>query len=233
VALGKRFIGSEIGRNIVGFVAAQYVRLVFWTTRWQVVNGQVLSDLLADGQGVITITWHSRLMMVPIAWPGPKQLYLLASRHGDGELIARAMTHFGMIMVRGSTQRAGRDRDKGGTAAMRQMLALLKAGHSIGLTPDGPRGPAMRLSEGVIALARLSGAPIIPVTVCTGRYHAFGSWDRFRFALPFSRGAMVFGEPITIYRQIDEHANEAARRHVETALCAVTEQADRLVGIAP
>jgi hypothetical protein len=233
VGLGKRFIGSETGRNIIGFVAAQYVRLVNWTTKWQVVNGQFLHDSLANGQGIISITWHSRLMMVPIAWPGPKPLHLLVSRHRDGEMIARAMSHFGMIMIRGSTRRAGRDRDKGGSAALRQMLGLLQAGHSIGLTPDGPRGPAMHLSEGVITLARLSGAPIIPVTVCTRRHHAFDSWDKFRFALPFSRGVMVFGAPITIDREIDEQAKEASRHQVETALCAVTEQADRLLGTVP
>lgn len=233
MGLGKRFVGSNPGRAIIGFVAAQYVRLVFRTTRWQVQGGKILPGLLASGQGVIPITWHSRLMMVPIAWPGSKPLYMLASRHGDGELIARAMRHFGMIMVRGSTHRAGHDRDRGGMAALRQMLAILKAGNSIGLTPDGPRGPAMRMGEGVIALARLSGAPIVPVTICTRRHHVFNSWDRFRLALPFSRGAMVFGEPITVARGIDGAAQEAARQQVEDALCMVTEQADRLLGIVP
>jgi len=88
----------------------------------------------------------------------------------------------------------------------------------------------MRMSEGVIALARLSGAPIIPVIICTRRHHTFDSWDRFRLALPFSRGAMVFGEPITVARRIDAEAQEAARQQVEDALCAVTSQADRLLG---
>ena len=230
MGLGKRFVGSNLGRTIIGFVAAQYVRLVFRTTRWQVQGGHVLPELLATGQGVIPITWHSRVMMVPIGWPGPKPLYLLASHHGDGELIARAMSRFGMIMVRGSTHRPGHDRDRGGTAAMRQMLNILKAGNSIGLTPDGPRGPAMRMSEGVIALARLSGAPIVPVTICTRRHHTFNSWDRFRLALPFSRGAMVIGEPVTVARKIDAEAQEAARQQVEAALFAVPEQADRLLG---
>ena len=226
--LGKRFLGTSLGRSLFGYLAAQYVRLVNRTTNWQIMNGQIITDLLGQGRAIIPITWHSRLMMIPIAWPGPKPLHLLASRHGDGELIARAMTHFGMVMVRGSSHRPERDRDKGGTEAMRQMLSLLKQGHSIGLTPDGPRGPAMHLSPGVIALARLSGAPIVPVSICTGRYRALGSWDRFRFALPFSTGAMVFGEPITIERSIDEPAQDDARRRVEAALNAVTEQADRI-----
>jgi hypothetical protein len=112
------------------------------------------------------------------------------------------------------------------------MLASLKQGHSVGITPDGPRGPAMRLSAGVVALARLSGAPIVPVAVCTGRYYVLDTWDRFHFALPFSKGAIVIGDPITIERKIDGPAQEAARRQVEAALMEVTERADQMTGTA-
>lgn len=229
--LGKWLMGSPAGRATIGFLAAQYARLVNLTTRWRIENAQVIPDLLDQRGAIIFVTWHGRLMMAPFGWPGTAPLHLLVSRHGDGDLIARAMGHFGLGMVRGSSHRPDRERDKGGAAAMRQMLSLLKAGCSIGITPDGPRGPAMHLSPGVITLARLSGAPIVPVIVSTGRYHILGSWDRFRLALPFSRGAMVFGAPITIAREGDDAAAEAARRRVEEALMAVTERADRLAGI--
>ncbi len=231
--LGKRVLGTSPGQAAFGFLAAQYVRLVNLTTKWRRINDRVIPDLLGQGRSIIFVTWHGRLMMVPIAWPGGRPVHLLVSRHGDGELIARAMGHFGMVTVRGSTHRPERERDKGGSAALREMLVSLKQGHSIGITPDGPRGPAMQLGAGVIALARLSGAPIVPLAVCTGRYHALGTWDRFHFALPFSKGAMVFGEPITIERKIDGPAREAARRQVEAALMEVTERADRLTGTAP
>jgi lysophospholipid acyltransferase (LPLAT)-like uncharacterized protein len=233
VRLAKRFLGTSPGQAAFGFLVAQYVRLVNLTTKWRQVNDRVIPDLLGRGQAIIFVAWHGRLMMLPIAWPGTAPLHLLVSRHGDGELIARAMGHFGMIMVRGSTHRPERERDKGGSAAMRELLATLKQGHSVGLTPDGPQGPAMQLSAGVIALARLSGAPIVPVAVGTGRYHALDTWDRFRFALPFSKGAMVFGDPISVARRIDPPAREAARRQVEAALMEVNERADRLTGAAP
>lgn len=230
--LGKWFLGTAPSKAVFGFVAAQYIRLVNLTTRWRIINDRVVPDLLGQGRAVIFVTWHGRLMMVPCAWPGTTPLHLLASRHGDGEMIARAMRHFGMIMVRGSTHRPERQRDKGGAAAMREMLASLKQGHSVGITPDGPRGPAMRLSAGVVALARLSGAPIVPVAVCPGRYYVLDTWDRFHFALPFSKGAIVIGDPITIERKIDGPAQEAARRQVEAALMEVTERADQMTGTA-
>jgi len=229
VGLGKRFFGTPLGRALIGFSVAQYVRLVDRTTIWQVTNGNFLNDLLAQGTGFILITWHGSLMMTPVGWPGPKPLHVLVSRHGDGELVAHAMTRFGMVMVRGSTYREDRDRDKGGAAATRQLVALLKDGQAVALTPDGPQGPARSLSGGVITLARLSGAPILPVTILTARHRLLRSWDHFRVALPFSNGAIVFGEPIVVDRLLDEDGKEAKRLEVEVALNAVTDQAGHLV----
>jgi len=229
VGLGKRLFGTPLGRALIGFSAAQYVRFVDRTTIWQVTNRNFLNDLLAQETGFILITWHGSLMMTPVGWPGPKPLHVLVSRHGDGELVAHAMTRFGMVMVRGSTYREDRDRDKGGAAATRQLVALLKDGQAVALTPDGPRGPARSLSGGVITLARLSGAPILPVTILTERHRLLRSWDHFRVALPFSNGAIVFGEPIVVDRLLDEDGKEAKRLEVEVALNEVTDQASQLV----
>ena len=230
MGLGKRFFGTPLGRALIGFSAAQYVRLVDLTTTWQVTNGNFLDNLLAQGTGFILITWHGSLMMTPVGWPGPKSLHVLVSRHGDGELVAHAMTRFGMVMVRGSTHREDRDQDKGGVVAMRKLVALLKDGQAVALTPDGPRGPARSLSGGVVTLARLSGAPILPVTILTARHRLLRSWDHFRVALPFSKGAMVFGEPIIVDRLLDDDRKEAKRLEVEVALNAVADQAHHLVG---
>lgn len=229
MGLGKRFFGSSSSRALIGFIAAQYVRLVNRTTVWEVTNRHFLNELVSEGTGLILITWHGTLMMTPIGWPGPKPLHVLVSRHGDGDLVARAMTRFDMVMVRGSTHREDRDRDKGGTSAMRQMVALLREGQAVALTPDGPRGPARRLSVGVITLARLSGAPILPVTILTARHRLLRSWDHFRVALPFSNGAMVFGDPILVDRLLGDDGQEAKRLEVESALNAVTEKAAQLV----
>ena len=229
MGLAKRFFGTPSGRALIGLFAAQYVRLVSRTTTWRVTNRHFLDDLLAQGIGFILITWHGSLMMTPIGWPGPKPLHVLVSRHGDGDLVARAMTRFDMVMVRGSTHREDRDRDKGGAAAMRKLVALLKDGQAVALTPDGPRGPARSLSGGVITLARLSGAPILPVTILTARHRLLRSWDHFRVALPFSNGAMVFGDPIIVDRLQGDDGQEAKRLEVEAALNAVTDQAAHLV----
>ena len=230
MGLGKRFFGTTFGQAIVGLFAAQYVRLVSATTTWKVTNGHILNDLLAQGVGFVVITWHGTLMMTPAGWPGSKPLHALVSRHGDGEIFAHAMARFGMVMVRGSTHRENRNRDKGGATALRKMLTLLKNGHAVAVTPDGPRGPAKKIGAGVITLARLSGAPIVPVTILTARHRQLRSWDRFRVALPFSNGVIVFGEPIFVDRYLDNDSQETKRLEIEAALNSVADAANHRVG---
>ena len=171
--------------------------------------------------------------MMPKCWPRDKKMKMLISFHRDGELIANTIGHFGVGAIRGSAAREGKDKDKGGAAAMRAMLKALAAGEYVGITPDGPRGPRMHASEGVVSLARLSGVPIIPVAVATSRCRVLRSWDRFLLSLPFSTGFFVWGEPLHIERKLDAGQLAQARRQVEAALNRVTEQADTLAGLPP
>ncbi|MEX2450013.1 MAG: hypothetical protein WD407_04080, partial [Rhodospirillales bacterium] len=100
-------------------------------------------------------------------------------------------------------------------------------------TPDGPRGPRMRASDGIVTIARLAGAPIVPVSFGAARRRVLNTWDRFVLALPFSRGVIVWGDPIVIERDADDAKLDEARRAVEDALNAITAEADALCGCAP
>ena len=163
---------------------------------------------------------------MPYAWNRSQPIHMLISTHSDGQLIARTIAHFGLSTIDGSTTR-------GGTAALRGLLNVLKAGECVGVTPDGPRGPRMRASNGVINIARLAGVPIVPASYSVTRRKVLGSWDRFILALPFSRGVMVWGEPIHIDRDADEAVLESARQFVEESVNAVTTEADALCGHLP
>ena len=113
---------------------------------------------------------------------------------------------------------------------MRAILRAIADGDCIGITPDGPRGPRMRASAGAVHIARLAGVPIFPATFSTARRRVFGSWDRFLFPLPFSRGVYLWGEPITLARNADSAAVEAARQQLEDRLNDLTREADRICG---
>lgn len=210
-------------RVILGWLIATYIRVVRHTGRWTVVGATDHVDAWRDGRPFILCFWHGRLLMIPCAWPADKSMQVLISAHRDGRVIAEAMRHFAIGTQAGSTRR-------GGAEALRIMLRTLASGHSIGITPDGPRGPRMRASRGVVAAARLSGVPIIPLAFSSSRRRVLGSWDRFVLALPFGRGVFVWGEAIHVPRDADP---EACRLRLEEALNAVTAEADRRCNQAP
>jgi len=231
VRLSKKILDSGIGLAAVSLLAAGYIRLVRWTSRIEFVGREQLERLDAAGAPVIAAAWHGRLLMLPYCWPSTPLPQVLISLHGDGEMIARTVERMAIDTVRGSTSRADKDRDKGGAAALRQLLRLLRQGRSVGLTPDGPRGPRMRASVGTITLARLSGAPLIPISFASSRRRLLGSWDRFHLALPFSRIVFTYGPPIAVPKDLDTAAEEQWRRRVEETLNEITADADRRVGL--
>lgn len=148
---------------------------------------------------------------------------MLISQHRDGKLVSQVVENFGIQTIAGSSS-------KGGAAALKRMMNALKAGDCVGITPDGPRGPRMRASDGVIAIARLSGVPVVPAAYSVTRRRVLGSWDRFVLAKPFGRGVFVWGEPISVPRDADDLAQEECRQQIEDALSGVTREADELTG---
>ena len=221
----KRVLRSAIVRGTACWLAAQYIRLVWHTGRWTVMGNENFAGIWDKGEAGIVAFWHGRLLMMPYAWKRPKPFRMLSSAHRDGELIAATVRNHGIGSIVGSTAKDGRD--KGGTSALRAMLKALKSGTFIGMTPDGPRGPRMRASDGVINVARLSGAPIMPLTfsVSSGRF--LDTWDRFLLPLPFTQGVLYWGEPLYVRRDLDATGIDAARVTLEARLNAMTEEADR------
>ena len=214
----KTFLKSEFMRHLACALAASWIRFVHATSRWQVINDDLPERLWDEGQPFIVAFWHNRLMMLPYIWRKGVPMNMLISQHRDGELIANTIARLGIKSVRGSSSRDG-------APALRAMVKALKKGECVGITPDGPRGPRMRASEGVVTVARLAGVPIIPATVATSRRRVLGSWDRFLVALPFCRGVFVWGDAIEITRDTDM---DQVRLEIEQVLTAIGNQADEL-----
>jgi hypothetical protein len=213
-------------RRFLCRLGAYYIRFVFRSGRWQTVRGDIPQRFLDENKPFIAGFWHGRLLMMPYAWTGPQAFHTLISEHPDGRLIADTIAHFGFGAIAGSSTR-------GGAAALRKILQVLADGEYVGITPDGPRGPRMRASDGIVTVARLAGAPIVPVSFGAARRRVLNTWDRFVLALPFSRGVIVWGEPIAVERDADDSELDEARRAVEDALNAITAEADALCGRAP
>jgi len=112
-------------------------------------------------------------------------------------------------------------------AAAKLMAKLLKQGRPVGITPDGPKGPAREVKDGVLLIALLSKAPILPLANSVSRKIEFKkSWDKFHVPLPFGRGSLVHGEPLFVRSKGDF---ESAKKTLQERLDAVTARADELV----
>lgn len=212
---------APLAQSLVPAAAAAMIRALHATMKIRCLGCERLDDLRRAGRAYIHAFWHAHLLLMPYAYPGGK-IAILISEHRDGEYIARTMERFGHTTVRGSTT-------SGGAAALREVVRLARQGYDLGFTPDGPRGPRCRAQSGVVAAARLSGHPILPVAFAGAPAREMGSWDRFVVPYPFSRGVFAYGPPIEVDSEADEAAMEKARLQVEDELNACTADAGEAV----
>lgn len=214
----RALLKSDVVQRLFSFLASLYIRFVYATSRWQLIGRNHPETLIAEGKPFIISFWHGQLGMLGKSWIWKqRKFHMLISAHKDGQLIARTVAHFGIDSIAGSTQR-------GGTQALRQILKSLKDGHTIGITPDGPRGPTRIASDGVAMIAKLANVPVIPLTFSNSRKINLGSWDRFHLALPFSRGAFLWGPPI-----YPEGETSQLRQRIEDAMNDLQKEADESV----
>jgi len=168
---------------------------------------------------VIFCVWHNRLALSPTIYRAyvrhsgqPPRLTAVVSASRDGALIAGVLKTFGIDAVRGSSSRRG-------APAFLELLTAVRAGSDLAVTPDGPRGPRYVVQPGAIALAEMSGRPIIPVGPVIGRKISLRSWDGFQIPLPFSRATVRFGEPMQV---APEHDREKIRAELERRLSEIS-----------
>ena len=228
----KRFVKSAFAARLASILIAAYIRLVHGTSHWTFLGRENFDAAVAEGRGVILAFWHGRLLMAPTVRGETKaRVFMLISAHRDGEIIANGVKGFGIEFIRGSAanpKKPGKNKD--GAPAIMQMAAALKDGHVVGVTPDGPRGPGERVNKGVIRLAQMTGAAIVPAAYSVSRGRRLSTWDRFLLAAPFSRGVYIAGKPIPVPQENTPETVESARQAVENALTDVTRRADAFVG---
>lgn len=171
----------------------------------------------------IIAMWHGRLVLLPLFRHSDKPMIALISGHRDGQIISKVAWLFNILTATGSSS-------KGGSRAVRELIRWARQGHSLYVTPDGPRGPRMRADPGVVDLARLTGLPIVPATMSAHRALQMQSWDRFIVPWFFTRVVVRWGEPIRVTAGDDR---EVMRARLEAAMIAVQNEGDRVAGRPP
>lgn len=210
---------------VVPRLAYAYIRGLRASMRLEWRGRDRLDGLRKDRGQVILAFWHSRLVMMPYVYPGGR-ITVLSSRHRDSEMLARVLVRLGLDLSKGSST-------SGGAAGLRDILRKTREGFDVGFTPDGPRGPRRKVKPGVIAAARLSGLPILPVTFSAQPAWRLRTWDRTLVPRPFGRGLFVYGEPILVPRDAGEAQQQEWAERLEAELDRLTDAADQELGIGP
>ena len=190
------------------------------------VIGSTLRWRIEDPSGLLTRTpqrscifafWHNRIFLMPYLfrkhWHSRQRdrVAVLVSASKDGEKLARVLSKFDLICVRGSSSRRGK-------AALRELTNLVNDGYDAGITPDGPRGPKYHCQDGVISLAQITQAPIIPVSYDVSRKITVNSWDNFMVPLPFARATLRIGAPMSVAAEASDEQHEQKRLELENIL---------------
>jgi lysophospholipid acyltransferase (LPLAT)-like uncharacterized protein len=193
------------------------MKLSFSTTRWTIIGEEIPDSYHKKKVPFIVCLWHDRLMMAPCVWKWEKPLYVLASNHSDGRMMAKIVETFSMPAVFGST-------GKKGIAAAKKLIQLVKAGENIAIIPDGPKGPRHKLSPGAVTISKLTGADILPFSFCVKRYYRFNSWDKFIWVWPFNKGVMVWEKPISA-EELKAMTAEESIQYVEARINEASQKA--------
>ena len=221
----KKWLQHPTGIAIAAKMISMVLRVLLFSVRWKTIDkgGKKLVD---SGEVVIFVTWHCRLIAISpmIGFRYPTACIISSSN--DGQLISNIIKPLGIDTIWGS-------RSNNAIAGYRDMRRRLNAGLHVGITPDGPRGPARQAAPGVMMLAKASGAAIVPLSWSTDRITRFRSWDRLALPKLFSRGVQYFGAPIYIPADADDAQLEQARLDLEDAMNTASGEADAVFGHPP
>jgi len=208
---------QRLGARVIFFL--EHVLMATLRFEWEDRSGMFAA---LSGTPVIFCVWHNRLALSMFIFRKyvcqrlpSRRLAALVSASKDGAFLASVLENFDVQPVRGSSSRRG-------PQALLELTTWVQRGYDLAITPDGPRGPRYVVQEGVMALAQLTGAPIVPVVYQASSKIALNSWDRFQIPLPFARCQVNFGEAVRIPRDASESERETLRQQLQQAMMAIT-----------
>lgn len=233
----RKITYSHLFQEMVCIIVVSYMKFVYFSSKKIFVNREIFENEVGRQKPVFMSTWHNRLMMVPFVAHEIKKIYphhkfaALASKHGDGKIVSRVIEKLKVMPILGSSQ-DGRKSSRGiDIGSFKKIFTSLRSGYSLGITPDGPRGPAQKINGELINIARISGVGIMPISYAASRCKIFDSWDKFRIPLPFGTLAFVCGEIIYVAKNADEEEVKKLTDLVEKRMDEVQDKADAVVAI--
>ncbi len=209
-----------VWRRLYYFLGMPLLRGVFFlinsTYRVEKVIGRdVAEQILADKEHVYApCYWHQHHVLCSgliRQWMrrGFRACFLISSSV-DGDVPERVARSWGAEVIRGSANRTG-------ALVLRDMQRVMKRGVSVITTADGPNGPKYEFKGGAVLMARIGGAPMVPLACAADRAWYLRRWDDFMIPKPFARIVYAIGDPITVPPDSPVNGLEEFRVRMENA----------------
>lgn len=210
-----------VNAYIVPAIAAPLITLISKSLRLVKVDGKNIEDSLHWYGPVVLMAWHDRLFYLPYYFAKEKKrIKVLTSPSADGEMVAKTVRLLGYQVLRGSSF-------KKAISALRDLKRSVDDGYTVGLTGDGSRGPRHEMQAGALMVSKLTGAPVLPVTVSFSSYWRFETWDRFLIPKPFAKVYLSFDNPLLCPRKASAAEIETLRKKLDHDHNALSDMADR------
>ena len=207
MSIRKKLLKHFIVQQLLAFIAFIYIVFVKITSNIKYENIDSPKKYWQNKKPFILAFWHGQLMTFSYTWKINKKLNILASSHSDGRFGASIARYFKLNNIPISSD--------GNNLSLRPIFKILNSNNYIAITPDGPRGPKEKVSEGIIKIAKISKVPIIPVGFGSSKNFCLKSWDSFLITLPFSKCRIVWGDSITIPENLKDKDIETYKKLIE------------------
>lgn len=191
------------------------------------IGSEIAERIIADtGKVYLPCYWHQQhIACAHLIRDWIRQGFhtsFIISASVDGEVPARIATSWGAEVIRGSAANTG-------ALVLRDAQQMMKRGVSIVATPDGPLGPCFEFKTGTVLMARIGGAPLVPIACAADRAWYMNTWDQFMLPKPFARIAIAVGEPVPVPRNASMEEMEAIRVKIQSALEALIQESKAAV----
>ena len=201
------------------------LRLYLSFLRVRVVGEEAARKHFEKHGRMVAAVWHQRFLPA-LAYVTKFRNFrpiVMISQSNDGELIASLAERLGLVPVRGSSTRGGRE-------ALMAILRAMKKNPGVVHVVDGPTGPKGVVKPGLTAMAQVTGAPIFPVIISAEKGWVMRSWDRFLVPKPFSTVTIRWGDPFVVPRGTRPEQLEVLRKDVESFMLEAHREADLQAG---
>lgn len=206
---------------VLSRLAYWLVRILGATFRIKVLNFEPI-DAIPGGK--VLCGWHGRSMIASILFR-KKGFWVIISHSNDGNIQTHVFENLGFNVIRGSTGR-------GGERALIESIRELRKGATMAITPDGPRGPSQVVQGGIMAMAKKSGAVLVPCGVSAKPRALAKSWDRYMIPMPFAKCILNFGAPMSVPADATAEEVEEIRLKFQAEITRLEIEAERMLGYA-